>query len=380
MTVPAANRNELKRSGIEPAKSAKRNPQAKILAMRVPSDHKKTNYLRMKTDSTNDFLFDKRFGSKITKETIRDFGDKDHESFLAACIAYILKYKQVKEPGNQISQQAFSRIKRQSLDLFREHEFRPSFSRQYRKIAVAASVMLIVGISGYLIGKRNLPFTHDREARIIEFSTPKGQQSEVTLPDGTFVALNYDSRLKYHVSQDRDLQKVELEGEAFFRVTKNKARTFRVMTSDMCVNVLGTEFDVRAYQDDPNIETILSEGSIEIDGLPARKETVLLSPGEQWKYNKGNQRYSVTKVNPRLATLWRTGEYYFDGVTLQEMARTLERMYKVNIRFIDHDLGKEIYSGSIYQQDGINKIFGMISLTIPVIVEIKGDEVLVKRR
>ncbi len=334
----------------------------------------------MKTSSTEDFLFDKQFGSKITKETIRNFGDKDHESFLATCIAYVLKYKQIKEPGNQISPGAFSRIRRQSLDLFREHVSRPNFFGQYWKIAVAASVMLVVGISGYMIGKRSLESDALGKAGIIEFNTPRGQQSEVTLPDGTFVALNYDSRLKYHVPQDGKLQEVELEGEAFFRVTKNRTRTFRVVTSHMCVNVLGTEFDVRAYKDDPNIETVLTEGSIEIDRLPAQKDAVLLNPGEKWQYDRGNRRYAVTKVNPRLATLWRTGEYYFDRITLQELARTLERMYNVNIRFMDTGLGQEIYSGSIYQQDGINKIFRMIDLTIPVVVETEGDEILVKRR
>lgn len=334
----------------------------------------------MKTNSTDDFLFDKQFGSQITKKFIRDHRKKNQESFLAASIAYVLKFKRMEKPEERISQYSFSRIRSQSLDLFRQYNSRQSVAGKYRKIAVAASVMLMVGISGYLIGKKDLPFTHDSEAGIIEFNTPKGQQSEMTLPDGTFVALNYDSRLKYHVSQDINLQEVELEGEAFFRVTKNKARTFRVITADMCVNVLGTEFDVRAYKEDPDIETILAEGSIAIDRLPAQKEAVLLNPGEQWKYDKGNRRYVVMKVNPRLATLWRTGEYYFDGVRLQELARTLERMYKVNIRFIDTDLGQEIYSGSIYQQDGISKIFGMINLTVPVVVETKGDEVLVKRR
>jgi transmembrane sensor len=334
----------------------------------------------MKKNSVSDLIFDGQFRSKISRESIHNLKGQDHESVLATCIAYLLKFKRINHLPAEADQPSFLHIRRQSLELYRQHNFPRNSVKLYLKIAVAASILFVFGIGGYLVGKWNLIPEQTYETGVIEFSTPRGQQSELKLPDGTFVALNYDTKLKYHLSQNAGLQEIELEGEAFFQVTKNRSRTFRVITSDMSVNVLGTEFDVRAYRNDHSIETVLLEGSIEIDHVPSQKAAILLKPGEKWNYDKNSQQHQITKVNPQLATLWRNGEYYFDRITLGELAKTLERMYKVDIHFLDTGLEDEVYSGSVYQEDGINKVFGMINLTIPVIVKTEGSEILVKRR
>lgn len=329
-----------------------------------------------------DLIFNKKFKDEISRESLKRYKDlKKNEPALgtAVLIAYLLKFKQeiLRSKTNPAD---FDEIKRESLELFRQNKAsRLSFSRSLR-ITATACILLIFAVGGYLIGKTNLFSDPLSQSKVVEFNTLKGQQAEVTLPDGTFVALNYDSKLKYRITGEKDLQLVELEGEAFFKVKKNRSRTFRVVTADMNVNVFGTEFNVKTYKNDAKTETILLEGSIEIKGIPGDPEPVLLQPGEKWTYDRTTCKHAVTRTDTLLSTRWRNGEYYFDKISLDELEKTLERMYNVAIHFQDPSLGKEVYTGSIYQEDNIKRIFDIINLSVPISVKIKKNEIWVTRK
>lgn len=330
--------------------------------------------------TTPDYLFDPEFKKQISKDSLSEVKSAKHEqqAKLAWLIGYVLKFKQKDLVAN--SKPDFEEMRKRSLELFRQNKSGVFHIVNLRKIAAAASILILVGLGGYWLGQSNFSTTSDLQSQVIEFNTPKGQQSELTLPDGTFVALNYDSKLKYHLSNGESLQEVELEGEAFFHVTKNKSRTFRVITSDMNVNVLGTQFDVRAYPSDSHTETTLLEGSVEIKDIPAQKHSVLLRPGQKWLFRKDDREQEVVAVDPQISTLWRTGEYYFDKVRLGELSKTLERMYDVKIHFQDSSLEEELYSGSVYQSDDISKILEIIGLTIPIDVLQDGKDIRLARK
>ncbi|HBL73959.1 MAG: hypothetical protein A2W90_12190 [Bacteroidetes bacterium GWF2_42_66] len=329
-------------------------------------------------------LFDKGFKDGINRQSIENYREikkRDPESALATLIAYILKFKRkdFTDPESDIPD--FSEMRIKSLDLFRRHTFEKHSIVRYFRFAAAAAILILFAISGgYWFGQNQIMSESGSHTDVIEFNTPKGQQSELTLPDGTFVALNYDSKLKYHISRNKKLQEVELDGEAFFKVTKNRSRTFRVITDNMNVNVLGTEFNVKAYKSDQKTETTLLEGSIEINGIPNQENSVLLKPGEKWSFNKTEKLQTIAGVDSRLSTLWRNGEYYFEKVSFGELAKTLERMYKVNIYFQDSSLENEVYSGSIYQDDEIDELFGIINLTVPITVKKEKNEIWIDKK
>ena len=327
-----------------------------------------------------DYLFDPKFKDRISKDSLSGLKSEKQEPQKkpAWLIGYILKFKR-KEFGTDLRPD-FEDIREQSLELFRQNKPGAFRIMNIRKVAVAASILILVGLGGYMIGKSGITTVSEQQAQVIEFNTPKGQQSELTLPDGTFVALNYDSKLKYHLGNNKRLQEVELEGEAFFHVTKNKSRTFRVITRDMSVNVLGTQFDVRAYTNDLHTETTLLEGSVEIKDIPDQEKSVLLKPGQKWLYNRNDHQQQLVSINPKLSTLWRTGEYYFEKVRLGELAKTLERMYNVSIHFQDSGLENEMYSGSVYQSDEIGKLFEIIDLTISIDFRISGRDIWLAKK
>lgn len=327
-----------------------------------------------------DILFNRKFKDEISKESLDNFNRKrkdDPETAWASLMAYVLKFKRVENSGSQVGSADFETIKERSLDLYRENKKSSRFS--IGQVAAAASILILFSVGGYFIGRNNLFTPQNIQSQIIEFKTPKGQQSELTLPDGTFVALNYDSKLKYRISQNNKLQEVELDGEAFFKVTKNKSRTFRVITADMNVTDLGTEFDVKAYKNDLKTETTLLEGSCAINGIPDQKP-IVLKPGEKWSMNRQTGQNEVVKVDPKFSTLWRSGEYYFDKISLGELSKTLERMYKVTIHFQDPGLKNEVYTGSVFQDDSIDKIFGIINLSVPINVREQKNQIWITRK
>ena len=329
-------------------------------------------------ENIEDILFDEKFKNGIDHQSINEIDPvkRDHSNkSLAVLIGYVLKFK-LKQSASAID---FNEVRENSLKLYRQNQF-TSFSRKIYLRLAAASILILFAVSGYWLGQKQILSGFDQQSRVIEFNTPKGQQSELTLPDGTFVALNYDSKIKYHISENEHLQEVELDGEAFFKVTKNKGRTFRVITSEMDVNVLGTEFNVKAYPDLRKVETTLLEGSIEIKNIKGKDKTVLLKPGEKWVLNKADNIENVEKVNAKLSSLWRNGEYYFERVSLGDLAKMLNRMYKVNIHFHDSSLENELYSGSVYQDDNIDKIFEFINLTVPVEIKKEKNEILISRK
>ena len=334
--------------------------------------------------NTSDHLFDKRFQNKLTKDSLKEYSEekgKDSESALAILIGYVLKWKRNELPPSQISESDWHKIKHESLNIYRQSASASRFfTRRMSRIAAAASILIIMGVASYLLGEKHFFTAGDLQSQVIEFNTPKGQQSEVTLPDGTFVALNYDSQLKYHITQDKKLQEIELVGEAYFKVTKNKSRVFRVITPTMSVNVLGTQFDVRAYPEDNQTETTLLEGVVEIKDIPQKGSPVLLKPGEQWSYDKKTGKDQVLKTDASLVTTWRTGEYYFNRKPLDEIAKTLERMYKVKIHFKNTDLGKEVFSGAVYKADDIEKFFDLVNLTIPIKVSSDSTNIWIERK
>jgi len=332
----------------------------------------------------SDHLFDKQFQDKLTKDSLRDYHEekrKNRESALALLIGYVLKWKRNEIQQSQIEDDDFKRIKHESLDIFRrKSKFSGHFIKRLPRIAAAASILLILGVTSYFLGERHFFSSGDLQSQVIEFNTPRGQQSEVTLPDGTFVALNYDSKLKYHISPDKKLQEIELVGEAYFKVTHNKSRVFRVITPNMSVNVLGTQFDVRAYPEDSQTQTTLLEGVVEIKDIPQKEAPVMLKPGEQWRYDKNTGEDKVIQANTNLVTTWRTGEYHFNRQPLNEIAKTLERMYKVNIHFRDVELGKEVFSGAAYKDDNIEKFFDLVNLTIPIKVQRDSTDIWIERK
>lgn len=158
-------------------------------------------------------------------------------------------------------------------------------------------------------------------------TTPRGKDYELTLPDGSRVWINADSRLEFPERFVGSSRTVRLEGEAYFEVSKDPKHPFIVNTDYFTTRVLGTTFNLNAY----SLKTasiVLVEGSVSVS---AGKNEVQLNPGQQ--FAMANGRPAIQDVDPYPFVQWREGFFYFDNSTLYEIMQSLGRWYNVNIAF-----------------------------------------------
>lgn len=167
----------------------------------------------------------------------------------------------------------------------------------------------------------------DEELTFATIATPKGGQYQITLSDGTKVWLNADSKLTYPIRFKAGNREVSLAGEAYFDVmtiVKNGVKNpFTIKTDHQLVNVLGTEFNLKAYPDEQfNTQTTLVEGSV---SLQTERGNLILEPGEQGVL--GKQSLSKRKVDTNLFTSWKENKFVFEEMELHEALTILSRWY-----------------------------------------------------
>ena len=208
-------------------------------------------------------------------------------------------------------------------------------------------------------------------------TTPRGMQFKVILPDGTLVYLNAASELHYPVAFTGSERKVELKGEAYFEVTKNKAMPFMVHTAKGDIQVLGTHFNIMAYPDDPNMKTTLLEGSVKIS-QSTKNITKMLKPDQEAVLS--DIGIKVNDVNAEDAVAWKDGIFLFNGDHLDEIMEKISRWYNVDVEFRDETLKKEMYSGTVSRFAQVSQVLKKLEALGGVSFRIEPHKIIVGRQ
>ncbi|MBN9379200.1 MAG: FecR domain-containing protein [Chitinophagaceae bacterium] len=161
-------------------------------------------------------------------------------------------------------------------------------------------------------------------------STAKGKQFRVVLPDGTKVWLNAYSSIHYPTSFTGEHRLVEITGEVYFEVAANAAMPFIVKTHREEVTVLGTQFNINSYEDEPAEKATLLEGAIQISRASGQ---VVLRPGQQASMGPSAAGIAVAEVNTEDVVAWKNGYFHFDNADIQTVMRQLTRWYDVEVKF-----------------------------------------------
>lgn len=211
---------------------------------------------------------------------------------------------------------------------------------------------------------------------------PKGGEYQLQLSDGTQVWLNSDSELKYTDRFDGQDRIVHLKGEAYFDVAKDKEHAFIVKTNTMDVKVFGTEFNVMAYEDEEAVHTTLVEGSV---GVNLKNETgiveeMMLKPGMQVAYNKGDPKGELRTVEPSLYTGWKEGLFQFNDEDLGSILRKLSRWYNVKVFFQNPTIQNIRFTGEMKRFEDFSTILDLLELGSDVEFEVKGDVLTVNQK
>ncbi|WP_285059162.1 FecR family protein [Pedobacter ginsengisoli] len=230
----------------------------------------------------------------------------------------------------------------------------------------------------------------------ITASTAKGQTYQFTLPDGTKVWLNADSKISFPSQFSGKQRKVLLEGEGYFEVSKNKAKPFIVQTDKQEVTVLGTHFNINAYSDDTGIKTTLVEGSVRVRHLEGSASTrdllnstnkgslpvvrddgnaVTLKPNQQALVTV-NQPITVKEINAADAIDWKNGEFVFRKEPLQQIMKRVERWYNVKVIY-KGDMKPVTFSGTVSRFDKASTLLRLLEKTKKIHFDIVGNSIII---
>ena len=207
---------------------------------------------------------------------------------------------------------------------------------------------------------------------------PRGGQFSLKLSDGTEVWLNSESQLKYPVRFiEEETREVELVyGEAYFDVspsTNHKGAKFKVLNNTQEIEVLGTEFNIKAYKDEVNIYTTLVEGKVAIN-TPNLKQ--LLIPNQQSILDTQNNTLSVIKVDVLEVISWKEGVFSFINKPLKDIMKVLSRWYDIDIIFENKELESVEFIGTLNKNQSIDEVLSIMKSFSLNNYEIKGDTII----
>ena len=247
------------------------------------------------------------------------------------------------------------------------------------ELANEAGISITKTADGQLVYEIRGSDTHPNSINTL--STAKGETYQVRLPDGTMVELNAASKINYPTSFAKlKNRSITLSGEAYFQVAKDKKHPFIVTIGKQEVTALGTQFNIKAYDDDASIKTTLLEGSVKVSTIGNRNSyDRTLMPGQQATYS-GSGGISIKEVDTEEAVAWRNGFFIFDNETMETAMRKISRWYNVDIIFEQQELKKEVFGGSASRSENITTLLRVLSKAANVNMKVEEKSIIISRK
>ena len=208
-----------------------------------------------------------------------------------------------------------------------------------------------------------------------EIWIPRGGEYKLVLPDGTIVWLNAESSLRFPTSFTDNERKVYAKGELYFDVKHDEVKPFIVdVERGYTIRVLGTEFNLRAYDDSPVVTTLV-EGCVQVWRA---SDSVLLSPGQQALEMSGNHGIEVLDVDVVPYVAWHEGKFHFVRTPLKDIMEELARWYDVEVVFENPTVREECFTIEMQRFDDFNKVLRLIERTGMVTISVEAHTVTIK--
>ena len=307
-------------------------------------------------------------GIKEEQEMLSLFHRQDAEYELKSLLFDDLEETTVVRESLPELSEVFSKLWDRICKSGSDHASGPDWIYPLMRIAAALVIGLFLGI--YITSLLNRP-----EPASYTAHSPAGSVSEWTLPDGTVIFLNAGSELKYSAAA-KGPRTVHLTGEAWFNVMPDKKRPFIVNTQYYDVEVTGTKFNVKAYEDDREVVTTLEEGEIIL--MPTENlqlgDKIILKPGDQAVFDKNIREMVLRNVNTRWYTSWKDNKLVFMNMDLKDLIILLERKYGVEIVVKNQDILTYHCDGT-FKNETIIEVLEIIKKTLPISYKIVGQQI-----
>ncbi|RIJ50002.1 FecR family protein [Maribellus luteus] len=271
-------------------------------------------------------------------------------------------------------------------------------------LQIAAIIIITFGIGFYT--KNLIPQSQEYTT----LNVPYGAKTQLELADGSKIWVNSGSKLTYPTKLNEKEVNIFLEGEAYFDIVKDKSRKLNVKTSTISIQVIGTAFNVKSYENEDIVETTLVRGEISILGKVGNKSinhAVVLKPNQQATLVKGKQNIQVnevqdeasnvipdkvdTKIKPIQPALtineevdvidftsWKNNKLVFKSERFEDLAIKIERWYNVRVIWKDEELKNTLYTG-VFEKETIEQALHALSLSSPFKYQITKNEITITK-
>ncbi len=255
-----------------------------------------------------------------------------------------------------------------------------------RKRALASTIvrfaaMFLFAVMSWVLLYGIKPYTEElmtenvEQNKMYEAVARKGEKITLTLGDGSKVYINSDSKLVYPNIFKPDSREVELAGEAYFSVTHNPDKPFKVRSGNTVTVVRGTEFNIRNREN--GVSVVVAKGLVDTYS-PLKNKKYSLRRGDMVKYNDVTGLSKPQKVDLSKYLAWREDKLAFDHTALTEVSDEIERCFNVDVEFGDESLKTKTITG-IFQSDSLDRMLSIISLTLDVKIYHSGKKVKITK-
>jgi ferric-dicitrate binding protein FerR (iron transport regulator) len=195
----------------------------------------------------------------------------------------------------------------------------------------------------------------------VTVNVKSGDKAEITLPDSSTIYLNAATELSYLSNFGKDKRAVSLNGEAYMKVKRDAAKPFCVDAGWVQIEVLGTEFNIAAYENNDEIKTTLVSGSVKLTTTGKHPQTVVLAVNDKAVYNKRHDVLTVEKTDPYYEMAWMSGELVFRSAKFLEIVRTLQQRYGVDIAIVGEKYSGDSFTGR-FKEDNVYSVLKTLQL------------------
>ncbi|OIP83873.1 MAG: hypothetical protein AUK44_03945 [Porphyromonadaceae bacterium CG2_30_38_12] len=251
------------------------------------------------------------------------------------------------------------------------------FLNTFKQIAAVAAILLVVGTLAFWLGRQQI----SSQFAQISVEAPLGSRTKLNLPDGTLLWLNAGSHISYSQGFGVKDRHIELVGEGYFEVTKNKKLPLFVHTKEMTVRVLGTKFNFRNYDNEDELRVSLLEGKVAFNKTNEMDKAYLLLPNQKVVLDKKTGKALIQQVDAKRSADWTNGLLSFDEEKLTDISKELERAYNVRIKIADEQLlGFRFYGNFTRTEQTITEVLDVLASTNKLRYIIIGKEITLHKK
>lgn len=333
-------------------------------------------------------LFEKLIKNKISREEFEQLIEGlDHEDILARYEIYLQAQfeKEIDKHFNEKEdEKEFTSSKLKVSKPYSPKKTKKKNSRG--RYPIAAVIVIFIGLLFsilFIISQRDPNPQHTYVAKtkinpeLITKSTPNGRKFRMTLDDGSFVHMNSASNIIYPNKFDEENREIEISGEAYFDIQRDESRPFKIKVKDYSVEVLGTSFNIQAYEDEVDFAVTVESGTVKVQLDPDGLNTAILEKGQKLVFNPETNLTEIVEAKTEDELSWREGILKFNSTPMSKVEKVLERWYGVNVVIEGKDLSNRSITGT-HKNKNIKSVIEALTFATNSKYTIENNSIIIK--